>query len=63
MNQSFPVSALDVVLMGAFDPGQKVQTKQGENRKAALETLDRLEMVDYADKKSVNCQAVSASEC
>jgi zinc transport system ATP-binding protein len=51
LNQSFPVSALDVVLMGAFDPGKRFKRNKANNRKAALETLDRLEMVDYADNK------------
>lgn len=51
MNQSFPISAFDVVLMGAFDPRKRFSRDKAQNRKAALETLDRLEMGNYADKK------------
>lgn len=51
LNQSFPISALDVVLMGAFDPKKRFRRNKTHNRKVALETLDRLEMANYADKK------------
>ncbi|MBL6995973.1 metal ABC transporter ATP-binding protein [Desulfobacula sp.] len=51
INQSFPISALDVVLMGAFDPKKRFSRNQTKQRKAALEALDRLEMGNYANKK------------
>jgi len=51
MNQSFPISALDVVLMGAFDPRKRFRRNQTKYKKAALEALDRLEMGNYANKK------------
>ena len=51
MNQSFPISALDVVLMGLLDPKNRFRRNKVEDRNAALEALDRLEMVNYADKK------------
>ncbi len=51
MNQSFPISALDVVLMGTFDPKKRFRRNQTDHRKAALEALDRLEMGDYVNKK------------
>jgi len=51
MNQRFPISAFDVVLMGAFDPKKRFRRDKAQNRKAAFETLDRLEMGNYADKK------------
>jgi len=51
MNQSFPISALDVVLMGAFDPKKRFSRNQVKYKKAALEALDRLEMGSYANKK------------
>ncbi len=51
MNQDFPISVLDVVLMGSFDPKNRFRRNKARNRKTALETLDRLEMVGYADKK------------
>ena len=51
MNQSFPVSALDVVLMGMLDPGKRLRRNKDKDQKAALEALERLEMGSYADKK------------
>ncbi len=51
MNQSFPISALDVVLMGAFDPKNRFRRNQAKYKKEALDALDRLEMGDYANKK------------
>ncbi len=51
MNQSFPISALDVVLMGAFNPKKRFSRNQTQYRKSALEALDRLEMGNYANKK------------
>lgn len=51
MNQSFPVSALDVVLMGTLDPTNRFRRNKAENRRAAMKALDRLEMVRYANKK------------
>jgi zinc transport system ATP-binding protein len=51
MNQSFPISALDVVLMGVFDPKKRFTGNQLKNKKAALEALDRLEMGRFANQK------------
>lgn len=51
LNQSFPISALDVVLMGAFDFRKRFGRNLGKLRKAALEALDRLEMGRFANKK------------
>ncbi|MCG8685584.1 MAG: ABC transporter ATP-binding protein, partial [Desulfobacterales bacterium] len=51
MNQSFPISVLDVVLMGSFDPKNRFRRNKAQDRKTALETLDRLEMASFADKK------------
>ena len=51
MNQDFPISVLDVVLMGSFEPKNRFQRNKAQKKKAALETLDRLEMANYADKK------------
>ncbi|MCG8687509.1 MAG: ABC transporter ATP-binding protein [Desulfobacterales bacterium] len=51
MNQSFPISALDVVLMGAFDPKKRFNRNQAKCKKEALEALERLEMGNYAKKK------------
>ena len=51
MNQSFPISAIDVVLMGAFDPKNRFRRNQAAQRKEAIKALERLEMARYANKK------------
>lgn len=51
MNNSFPISALDVVLMGTLDPKNRFRRNAAGRRRKALEALDRLEMGRYADKK------------
>lgn len=51
MNQSFPISALDLVLMGMLDPGRRFRRKQTRQKKAALEALSRLEIDNFANKK------------
>lgn len=51
MNQNFPISALDVVLMGAFDPKKRFRRNQAKYRTAALDALERLEMGNYSNKK------------
>lgn len=51
MNQNFPISVLDVVLMGSFDPAHRFRRNRNQDKKAALETLERLEMAGFADKK------------
>jgi zinc transport system ATP-binding protein len=51
INRRFPITALDVVLMGKLDPRRRWARKSAANRREALEALDRLEMRAYADKK------------
>jgi len=54
INEDFPITAMDVVLMGCLAPGrQKQNTKRtrSQEREAAMETLDRLHMADQAQKK------------
>ena len=43
-NRSFPMTALDVVLMGKRDPRKRCARKSAANRREALEALARLEM-------------------
>ena len=50
-NSSFPITALDVVLMGKLDPKQRLSRRSAANRRDALAALERLEMAAYADKK------------
>jgi zinc transport system ATP-binding protein len=51
MNHNFPISALDVVLMGTLDPKTRFRRHQAQHQKTALEALDRLDMGNYAEKK------------
>jgi zinc transport system ATP-binding protein len=51
INRSFPITALDVVLMGKLMPGKRWARKTASNRQEALAALERLEMAPLADKK------------
>ena len=51
INRNFPISVMDVVLMGKLDPKRRWARKSAENRQEALAALDRLGMAPAADKK------------
>jgi zinc transport system ATP-binding protein len=51
INRNFPITALDVVLMGKLDPKKRWLCRSDANRQEALVALDRLEMAAYAAKK------------
>ena len=51
VNSSFPITALDVVLMGKLEPHKRWARKSVSNRREAMAALERLEMAEYADKK------------
>ncbi|WP_319549041.1 ABC transporter ATP-binding protein [Desulfogranum marinum] len=51
LNQSFPITAIDVVLMGKLDPKQRLSRRSAANRRDALAALERMDMTAYADKK------------
>ena len=51
INRSFPITVIDVVLMGKLDPKQRLSRRSKTNRRDALEALERMDMVDHADKK------------
>lgn len=51
INQRFPITAMDVVLMGKLDPGKRWARKTASNRRDALAAMDRLDMTAYADKR------------
>ena len=51
INRRFPITAMDVVLMGKLDPGKRWARKTASNRQEALAALDRLDMASYADKR------------
>ncbi len=51
MNQNFPITVLDVVLMGKLDPKQPLSSRSTANRMDALAALEHMDMTAYADKK------------
>jgi len=50
-NRSFPITALDVVLMGKLAPGKHWPHKSLSDRQDALTTLERLGVAALAEKK------------
>ena len=48
INRSFPITALDVVLMGKLAPGKRWSKNNDQDRRDALEALERIDMADYA---------------
>lgn len=50
-NSNFPITAIDVVLMGKLNPKKHLSRRATADRRDALEALERMEMADYADKK------------
>ena len=51
INRHFPVSALDVVLMGKLNPSRRWSRPSGRDRRMAQEALDRMEMGPYSHKR------------
>ena len=51
INQTFPITAMDVVLMGMLDPKKRWAWKSVSNRREAMDALERLEMADHGEKK------------
>lgn len=51
INRSFPITALDVVLMGKLAPGKRWSKTSEQDRRDALEALDRIDMADYAHRR------------
>lgn len=51
INRSFPITAMDVVLMGKLEPGKRWARKTASNRREAIAALERLEMAALAEKK------------
>ena len=50
-NRSFPITAVDVVLMGKLDPKKRLSRRSASNRRDALAALERMEMQAHAEKK------------
>jgi zinc transport system ATP-binding protein len=51
INHNFPITAIDVVLMGKLDPKKRWTAKSSSNYHEAMTALDRLEMAAHARKK------------
>jgi len=47
-NRTFPITALDVVLMGRLTPGKRFSPISGRDRKEALAVLDQMDMAEAA---------------
>jgi zinc transport system ATP-binding protein len=50
-NSSFPITAMDVVMMGYIDPQRRWRQPGASNRRSAMATLDRLGMAAQAGRK------------
>jgi zinc transport system ATP-binding protein len=51
INRSYPITALDVVLMGKFDPKKRLSRQSAANRRKAMQALERMDMAAHAHKK------------
>ena len=51
INQRFPISALDVVLMGLLNPGKRWARHSRQDRLAAYRALEAMQMRVYGDRR------------
>ena len=51
INRSFPITAIDVVLMGKLEPGKRWAKSSVQDRTDALNALERMEIADCASSK------------
>jgi zinc transport system ATP-binding protein len=51
MNSRFPITAMDVVLMGKLDPKKRWTRQSAANRREALAALDRIGMANHAHRR------------
>lgn len=51
INQNFPISALDVVLMGKLNPGRGWSRHSNQDRRAAQQALNQVGMEKYRDHR------------
>jgi zinc transport system ATP-binding protein len=51
INQNFPISALEVVLMGKRDPRRRWGHHGAQDRREALQTLERMGMAAFAKRR------------
>ncbi|MFO7459128.1 MAG: ATP-binding cassette domain-containing protein, partial [Desulfatiglandales bacterium] len=50
-NRSFPITALDVVLMGKLEPGKRFTRKSRQDREEATKALERMDMAAFAGRR------------
>lgn len=51
LNSNFPITVLDVVLMGKLFPGKLLHKNSGKDHRQALEALEKMEMLDFAGQR------------
>ena len=51
INRGFPITAVDVVLMGKLEPNKRWSRSSAQNRQEALAALERMEVDAFADRK------------
>lgn len=51
INREFPITVLDVAMMGRLDPKKRFSGNSKQDRAVALEALERMEMADAADRR------------
>jgi zinc transport system ATP-binding protein len=51
INRRFPITAMDVVLMGKLAPGRRWSKNNAQDRRDAMEALDRIDMAGFADRR------------
>jgi zinc transport system ATP-binding protein len=51
INRSFPITAIDVVLMGLLSPRKRSRRESASDRRRAMEALERLEVAPLAERK------------
>lgn len=54
INRNFPITALDIVLMGKLKPERRWQRESAADRDEALSALEKMGMADYAGRKISN---------
>jgi zinc transport system ATP-binding protein len=50
-NRSFPITAIDVVMMGMLEPGKRLVRRPRQDRAEALEALARMDMASYTTRR------------
>ena len=51
INRNFPITVMDVVLMGKLNPRRRWPQTSAEDRREAMTALDRMQMADFSQKK------------